>query len=230
MENPNLQDIPDYEGLYKFDKVLLQVYSIKKNMYLKINIDKGSYYVILYKNGKVKRYSIRKLFYICNPRENENLVAILDYDDYKFDTKLEKVYCSKYDRYLKNSLIKGYYQVNLYKNKIKTTFGIHKLVYMLNYPNEDLTGFEIDHIDNNKLNNKIENLRKATRSDNNSNKKAMINNKLGIKNIYKTKYGYEFNLTKNGIKYYKSFKTIEEAIEHRNRVVLEKCGEFANVG
>mgnify|MGYP003649089060 CR=1 FL=1 len=225
-------DIPNYEGLYKFDNELNQVYSIKKNMYLKNCLKKNSIQITLYKNGKRKTYTIHNLVYICNPIENNNLVDIPNYNDYKFDTQLEQVYNTDTNKYLKNHLTNsGYYQVGLFKNKIRTVFGIHQLVYIINNPTEDITGFDIDHIDNNKLNNKIENLRKATVSDNQSNTKTRITNILGIKYISKTICNtYRFKLVKNGIIYQKIFKTIEEAIEHRDRVVLEKCGEFANLG
>ena len=164
--------------------------------------------------------------------ESNNLVDIPNYDNYKLDLDLEQVYNSKKNKYLKNTLNNvGYLRVRLYNKCKGTTFGIHQLVYICNNPTEDIIGYDIDHIDMVKTNNKIENLRKATRSENMSNRKTQKNNKsTGIKNIYKTKYGYEFMLTKNGIKYYKFFKTIEEAIEYRDRVVLEKCGEFANLG
>ena len=91
--------------------------------------------------------------------ENPNLVDILDYDNYKFDKVLLQVYTTKKNKYLKNILDNhGYYMVNLYKNKIATRYGIHQLVYIINNPTEDITGFLIDHIDGNPQNNKIENL------------------------------------------------------------------------
>ena len=43
---------------------------------------------------------------------------------------------------------------------------------------------EIDHIDRNSLNNKIENLREATQSENNCNQKLRVTNKSGLKNIH----------------------------------------------
>jgi len=231
MENPNLVDIDGYDN-YKFDKVLLRVYSIKNNRYLKNNLYKGLYYVNLFKNGKRKKYNIRQLCNICNNViENNNLVDIPNYDNYKFDTNLEQVYNIKTDMYLSNRPDKdGYYRVSLYKNKIGTTFGIHQLVYLVNNPTENITGFEIDHIDGNPQNNNINNLRKCSHSDNCSNTKTRIDNKLGIKYIYKTKNGYRFQLVKNGITYYKSFKKLEDIIAYRNIKVKEICGEFANLG
>jgi len=227
-------DIPNFEGLYQYDTELNQVFGIKWNRYLKNTLDKGSYSVSLSKNNKRKSYSIRKLSSICNnPIENINLVAILDYDNYKFDLELLQVYNIKTNMYLKNSLSgKGYYRVGLSKNGKVKHYGIHQLVYIIHNPTEDISDFQLDHIDCDKTNNKIENLRKCSQSDNQSNSKTPKNNKsTGIKNIHKNKWNtYEFKLVKNGIRYTKNFKTIEEAIEHRDRVVLEKCGEYANLG
>ena len=230
MENPNLVDIDGYDN-YKFDKVLLQVYSIKKNMYLKNILCNGSYYVNLYKNKINKTYNIRQLVIMCNPIENKNLVDIPKYDNYKFDLELLQVYNIKTDKYLKNCADNhGYYQVGLHKNEIKTTFRIHQLVYIINNPTEDITGFEIDHIDGNPRNNNINNLRKCSHSDNNSNKKTHKNNKLGIKYIYKYKDGYRFQLVKHKKTYAKNFKKLEDALAYRDIKVKEICGEFANLG
>lgn len=46
---------------------------------------------------------------------------------------------------------------------------IHTLVYLYYNRDVDLIGFEIDHIDRNKFNNSIKNLRLTTRAENNSN-------------------------------------------------------------
>ena len=155
--------------------------------------------------------------------ESNNLVDIPNYDNYKFDLDLLQVYNSKKNIYLKNYLSKtGYYRVSLWKNNKGKLYGIHRLVYIINNPTEDLTGYEIDHIDNDRINNNI---------NNQSNTKTYITNKLGIKNIKKTKSNtYEFHLEKNGIRYSKTFKTLEESINYRDIKVKEICGEFSNLG
>ena len=164
--------------------------------------------------------------------ENTNLQDIDGYDNYKFDKVLLQVYNNRTNKYLKNYLDKyGYYTVGLFKNGKGKSYLIHRLNYIINNPTEDISDYQIDHIDIDKLNNKIENLRKCSPSDNMSNTKTRKNNKLGIKNITKTKWNtYVFKLTKNGIKYQKHFKRLEDAIEYRNIKVNEICGEFANLG
>ena len=51
-------DIPEYEGIYKFDTELNQVFSIKNNRYLKNNLANGILQVCLCKNKIKKTYSI----------------------------------------------------------------------------------------------------------------------------------------------------------------------------
>jgi hypothetical protein len=59
-------------------------------------------------------------------------------------------------------------------------YRIHRLIYMMHYGEfPDV----VDHIDGNRTNNKIENLRQATVSQNNFNTKMRIDNSSGYKNI-----------------------------------------------
>jgi hypothetical protein len=70
----------------------------------------------------------------------------------------------------------GYSQVSYKSKKYKT----HRLIWIWHgYKLDD----EIDHIDGNKLNNKIENLRAVKKNQNQWNSKIRIDNKSGVKGV-----------------------------------------------
>ena len=75
----------------------------------------------------------------------------------------------------------------------------------------------IDHMDRNRLNNKVENLRWITYSNNGQNRGVNKNNKLEIKNISYNTRDNCFTFTKQvlGKKFTKSFKTVEEATDYK---------------
>jgi hypothetical protein len=63
----------------------------------------------------------------------------------------------------------------------KKYYAIHKLVYLLH---KGILPKYVDHIDGNKLNNNIENLREATATQNAQNRKIHKNNTSGVKGVY----------------------------------------------
>lgn len=71
---------------------------------------------------------------------------------------------------------KGYSQIVINRKK----YGTHRLIFMMF---NGYTPTEIDHIDRNPLNNKIENLRAATRQENQYNHKINKRNTSGIKGV-----------------------------------------------
>ena len=126
-----------------------------------------------------------------------------------------KVYNKKHKRYLKPTLGKaGYYTVQLGRgNRVK----IHRLLAIHFIENPDNKPF-VDHWDQNKTNNKLNNLRWVTKSENEQNTGVRKNNKsTGIKNItYHTKSkGFQYEKMIEGVRHRKLFRTLEEAIEYK---------------
>ena len=227
----NLVDIENYKGLYKFDRNLNQVYSLKTKKYIKNCLNKGYYAVGLYKNGKTKSFRLNYLIYKYNNQYNpDDFVNIDEFEDYKFNKILNQVININTGKYITNYINSdGYYSVNLYKNNKKKGFKLHRLIYKARNPQINIEELFIDHIDQDKLNNNINNLRIANRSENNCNRLVQKNNKsTGIKNIYKTEYNtFNVIIIKDKKRYSKNFKTLEEAIEHRDLKLSEIHKEFA---
>jgi len=224
-------NIDDYEGLYKFDRSLNQVYNIKTKKYITNRLKKGNYSVRLSKDGERKEITLNYLIYKYNQDNNqEDLMDIDGYENYKFDKNKNQVINIKSGKYIKNELTKeGYYRVGLIKNGKKKHLFLHRLVFKSHNPLINIEGFNIDHINQNKLDNNIDNLRVATISENNCNIKVRNNNKsTGIKNISKTKNNtFRVSIMKDRKSNSKTFKTLEEATEWRDIKLKEIHKEFA---
>lgn len=81
-----------------------------------------------------------------------------------------------------------------------------------------IEGIEIDHINGNTLDNRMCNLRQATRLDQAHNVAPKCNNKLGIRGVcYSKRDGeYKIDFLNNHVRYYfKHFKTLPEAVYAR---------------
>ena len=133
-----------------------------------------------------------------------------------------KVYNQKYDRFLKpDNNGDRYLTVNLYKNNIGYKRKVHRLVGQAFIPNPENKP-TIDHIDRDKTNNNVENLRWATIGENAQNKGYYANNKLNIKNISYDDIRdiYVFTKTINKIRHFKRLKTLDEAIAYKEQYEL----------
>ena len=112
----------------------------------------------------------------------------------------------------------------------RKNYRIHRLIFLYHYGY--LPEF-IDHFDGNKLNNKIENLREATRSENGWNKSIQINNKSGIKNVnwHKRDKKWMVQISVNGEKkHFGAYYDIEVAKFIAETMRNKYHGNFANHG
>ena len=135
------------------------------------------------------------------------------------------VYSKIQKKILKTSINKNGYKILILVNDngVRKNMYIHKLVALAYIPNNENKPC-IDHIDEDKTNNHITNLRWATFSENRHNiKKPLSSNKLGFKNISITTRGkfeyYNFSKKINGKLFAKNFKTLEEAINYKDNYV-----------
>jgi hypothetical protein len=114
----------------------------------------------------------------------------------------------------------GYVAIHLNHKKYKE----HHLVWAYHY---DMYPGMLDHIDGNKTNNQIHNLRIATPSQNQMNRKINKNNKTGVKGLYFRNNRWlaiiKFNKNRVG----KSFKDKEEAIQFIHTTRSKLHGDFA---
>lgn len=163
-------NIEGYEGLYKINKNG-DVLNVKSNRLLKPSLSKcGSLRIHLCKDGKKKYFSIMRLKAL---HFKENLEEFVDVKDYQGIYKINKngdIFSVKYNKILNHSQDgRGYYKTSLYKNGKKKTIRLHRLIALHFIPNPDNLPV-IDHIDRNRTNNNIKNLRWCSYSDNNYNK------------------------------------------------------------
>lgn len=101
----------------------------------------------------------------------------------------------------------------------------HKTIYLHRFITKAPSGLVVDHIDQDTLNNRQNNLRIVKHSENMQNRKVHKNCKSGIRGVYWHK-GHQLwgaSIQVNGRRIYRYFKTIEEAeifvIETRKEIM-----------
>jgi len=150
-----------------------------------------------------------------------------DYENYII-FKTGKVFSLKRNKFLKPSIgNRGYLKICMCKKGQKRrTMMIHRLLGLLFIPNPGNKP-EIDHINRNKTDNRLINLRWATRQEQGNNQKLRESNTSGCKGVTftKSRQQWETRLRVDGKKYQRYFKSKEEAIAYRRELEIKHLGK-----
>lgn len=142
-------------------------------------------------------------------------MEINNFNDYLI-YKDGRVYNNKLKRFLRGSIVKGYVRIQLRNKRIL----LHRLVaehYIANPHNYP----QVDHLDRNKLNNNIENLRWVNSLTNNNNKNLYKSNTSGHQFVrYNNRY-YVFRKIYNKKECKKYFKSLTDALCYKYIFLLK---------
>jgi hypothetical protein len=121
----------------------------------------------------------------------------------------------------------GYYYLGLRDNGEYKKYLVHRLVAEAFIPNPDNLPF-VDHIDRDKQNNNVNNLRWTNKEGNSANRIFKGYTKVEIPNKYGSEYTYYLVcVKKDGVKTNKYCKTEEEARQTYEKLHKEIHGEFS---
>lgn len=104
--------------------------------------------------------------------------------------------------------VRGYWIVTVFGKK----YPAHRLIWLMRV-GSIAAGLTVDHIDGNKINNRMDNLRVCTLSDNQRNKAMQRNNKSGAVGVHPHKGGFKVQAAGTHVGW---FKNIEKAIAARD--------------
>lgn len=149
----------------------------------------------------------------------KGFVALVDDEDFEY---LNQWKWLMGDMYAARTIMK----VKADGSKLKTTQLMHKL--LIDVPN----GMYVDHINQNKLDNRKSNLRVCTFSENQRNRGKQLNNKTGYKGVsYKTKnkkFVAQIKVEKKQI-HIGLFNCPVEAAKAYNQAAIKLHGKFAQL-
>ena len=113
----------------------------------------------------------------------------------------------------------GYKRIGIYKDGKRKFFVLHRLLALHFIENtRPLIALTVDHIDRDKLNNSLQNLRWATREEQIANRGGLFEYPISKGGLSKTRNTYRYQWREDKINQWKNFKTLELAqafeIEH----------------
>jgi len=152
----------------------------------------------------------------------EEWKTITDFPDYEVSNqgRVRRIWKSG-KKLRKFGISVGYYRLDLYNDAKPSMKLIHRLVAEAFIPNPENKP-EVDHINRNRLDNRIENLRWSTSFENHENMDQPTN--TGEKYITIGEYPrclktVSLSIPVNGKRIHKLFYTLEDAIEYRDQIL-----------
>jgi hypothetical protein len=120
----------------------------------------------------------------------------------------------------------GYLQIKIYNG----IYFAHRIVWLLAH-GEPMPA-EIDHVNGDRANNQISNLRAATTTQNRANRHGGCNPRSGVRGVRRMPWGtYEARIHSNGVEYHIGcFATLNDAATARRKAAEQLHGDFANHG
>ena len=154
----------------------------------------------------------------------DEFVSIPDYQDYFINRKGEILSKrQKKDRIMKPTINLGYYRLGLRINKQSKQVLVHRLLAKMFIPNPN-NYYCVDHINRDRLDNRLENLRWCNYEKNNQNQCVGKTNKSGYKHIYFESKNKKWRIViiRNKKRVFdKLCKKLEDAVEFRNKILTE---------
>ena len=159
---------------------------------------------------------------------------VQDYEEIFEISNLGRVKRCGTEKYLKldMSSTANYARVGLCKNGKQIKYSLHRLLAQTFIPNPNNLPL-VDHIDRNKLNNSLDNLRWVSLSENQRNRGKTKHNTSGHKHIsYRPEHQrpnevyiraarYRVTIINDGKQYHRRCKTLEDALELRKNLLEE---------
>lgn len=149
----------------------------------------------------------------------QNQVALVDDEDYEYLSQWKW-----FAHYIKDT--DSYYARRM-EGKFPSRYMVHMSRVVVHTPDD----MKCDHINHNTLDNRKQNLRNATISQNNTNARIYKNNKLGEKHIiqYYSKFRVQIYKDKKRV-ICETFDSLEQAKKFRDAILPKVHGEFFYTG
>jgi len=151
---------------------------------------------------------------------NEIFKTIEGYNNYKVSNLGYVI--NKKNKIIKSCISnRGYKLVALYDKKIRKIFNLHKLIAQTFLIKENEND-EVDHINGNKNDNRLENLRFCTKSENLKNRPIFykkISTISGEHHIYIKNNRFNVIFRHNKLKHFSSYTDLNEAIKKRDELI-----------